>query len=41
MRPAWPLPHLDVVSVPSAHALNHSHPQLVAELIEAYIAVSR
>jgi hypothetical protein len=32
------LPHLGVVSVPSAHALNHSDPQLVAELIEAYIA---
>ena len=32
------LPHLDVVTIPGAHALNYSDPQLVAELIEAHIA---
>jgi len=32
------LPHVDVVSVPGAHALNYSDPQLIAELIEAYLA---
>ena len=32
------LPHVDAVSVPGAHALNYSDPQLIAELIEAYIA---
>ena len=31
------LPHVDAVSIPGAHALNYSKPQLVAELIEAYI----
>jgi pimeloyl-ACP methyl ester carboxylesterase len=32
------LPHVDVVSVPGAHALNYSDPQLIAELIEAHLA---
>jgi pimeloyl-ACP methyl ester carboxylesterase len=32
------LPHVDAVSVPGAHALNYSAPQLIAGLIEAYIA---
>ena len=32
------LPHVDIVSVPGAHALNYSDPQLIAELIEAYLA---
>jgi pimeloyl-ACP methyl ester carboxylesterase len=32
------LPHVDVVTVPGAHALNYSNPQLIAELIEAHIA---
>ena len=32
------LPHVDVVRVPGAHALNFSDPQLIAELIEAHIA---
>jgi hypothetical protein len=32
------LPHLDIVTVPGAHALNYSDPKLIAELIEAYIA---
>jgi pimeloyl-ACP methyl ester carboxylesterase len=32
------LPHVDAVSVPGAHALNYSDPELIAELIEAYIA---
>ena len=32
------MPHLDIVTVPGAHALNYSDPQLIAELIEAYIA---
>jgi pimeloyl-ACP methyl ester carboxylesterase len=31
------VPHIDVVSVPGAHALNYSHPQLIAELIRAHI----
>jgi hypothetical protein len=32
------MPHLEIVTVPGAHALNYSDPQLIAELIEAYIA---
>ena len=32
------LPHVDVVRVPGAHALNFSDPWLIAELIEAHIA---
>jgi pimeloyl-ACP methyl ester carboxylesterase len=32
------LPHVEVVRVPGAHALNYSDPQLIAELIEAHIA---
>jgi len=32
------LPHVDAVTVPGAHALNYSNPQLVAELIEAHMA---
>jgi pimeloyl-ACP methyl ester carboxylesterase len=32
------LPHVKAVSVPGAHALNYSDPQLIAELIEAYLA---
>ena len=32
------LPHVDAVTVPGAHALNYSNPQLIAELIEAYLA---
>ena len=32
------LPHVDVVVVPGAHALNFSAPELIAELIEAHIA---
>lgn len=31
------LPHVDVVVVPGAHALNFSAPELIAELIEAHI----
>jgi pimeloyl-ACP methyl ester carboxylesterase len=31
-----PLPHVDAVVVPGAHALNYSHPELVAALIEAH-----
>jgi pimeloyl-ACP methyl ester carboxylesterase len=31
------LPHVDAVSVPGAHALNYSDPQLIAELIKAHI----
>jgi pimeloyl-ACP methyl ester carboxylesterase len=31
------LPHVDVVVVPGAHALNYSAPALIAELIEAHI----
>src|SRR6476620_3183415 len=31
------VPHLDAVTIPGAHALNYSDPQLIAELIEAYI----
>jgi pimeloyl-ACP methyl ester carboxylesterase len=30
------LPHVDVVKVPGAHALNFSAPELIAELIEAH-----
>jgi pimeloyl-ACP methyl ester carboxylesterase len=32
------LPHVDVVRVPGAHALNYSDPHLIAELIEAHLA---
>ena len=32
------VPHIDAVTVPGAHALNFSNPQLIAELIEAHIA---
>jgi pimeloyl-ACP methyl ester carboxylesterase len=32
------MPHLDIVTVPGAHALNYSDPQLIAELIKAYVA---
>ena len=32
------LPHVDVVEVPGAHALNYSAPVLIAELIEAHLA---
>ena len=32
------VPHIDAVTVPGAHALNYSDPQLIAELIEAHIA---
>lgn len=32
------LPHVDVVRVPGAHALNYSAPELIAELIEAHLA---
>jgi pimeloyl-ACP methyl ester carboxylesterase len=32
------LPHVDVVTIAGAHALNYSDPQLVAELIEAHIS---
>jgi pimeloyl-ACP methyl ester carboxylesterase len=32
------LPHVDAVTVPGAHALNYSNPQLIADLIEAYLA---
>jgi pimeloyl-ACP methyl ester carboxylesterase len=32
------LPLVDVVLVPGAHALNYSNPELIAELIEAFIA---
>jgi pimeloyl-ACP methyl ester carboxylesterase len=31
------LPHVDVVVVPGAHALNYSRPDLVADLIDAHI----
>ena len=31
------VPHIDAVSVPGAHALNYSDPQLIAELIRAHI----
>jgi pimeloyl-ACP methyl ester carboxylesterase len=31
------LPHVDVVRVPGAHALNFSRPALIAELIEAHL----
>jgi hypothetical protein len=32
------LPHVEAVTVPGAHALNYSDPQLIAELIEAHLA---
>ena len=32
------LPHVDVVRVPGAHALNYSAPDLIAELVEAHLA---
>ncbi len=32
------LPHIDVVQVPGAHALNYSSPELIAALIEAHLA---
>jgi hypothetical protein len=32
------LPHVDAVTVPGAHALHYSNPQLVAELIETHMA---
>ena len=32
------LPHVEAVTVPGAHALNYSDPQLIAKLIEAHIA---
>jgi pimeloyl-ACP methyl ester carboxylesterase len=32
------LPHVDAVKVPGAHALNHSSPELIAELVEAHAA---
>jgi len=32
------LPHVDAVTVPGAHALNYSNPQLIAELIQAQMA---
>jgi pimeloyl-ACP methyl ester carboxylesterase len=32
------LSHVDAVTVPGAHALNYSDPQLIAELIEAHMA---
>ena len=32
------VPHIDAVTIPGAHALNYSNPQLIAELIEAHIA---
>ena len=32
------VPHIDAVTVPGAHALNYSDPQLIAELIQAHIA---
>jgi hypothetical protein len=32
------VPHIDAITVPGAHALNFSDPQLIAELIEAHIA---
>jgi pimeloyl-ACP methyl ester carboxylesterase len=31
------LPSVDVVKVQGAHALNYSHPEIVAALIDAYI----
>ena len=33
-----PLPHVDAVRVPGAHALNYSAPELMAELIDAHLA---
>jgi pimeloyl-ACP methyl ester carboxylesterase len=32
------LPHVSVVEVPGAHALNYSAPELIAELVEAHLA---
>lgn len=32
------VPHIDAVTIPGAHALNYSNPQLIAELIEAHLA---
>jgi pimeloyl-ACP methyl ester carboxylesterase len=32
------LPHVDVVTVPGAHALNYSAPELIAELVEAHLS---
>jgi pimeloyl-ACP methyl ester carboxylesterase len=32
------LPHVDAVKVPGAHALNHSAPELIADLVEAHAA---
>ena len=37
---AWvlaPISHLDAVVVPGAHALNYSHPELIAALVEAHV----
>jgi pimeloyl-ACP methyl ester carboxylesterase len=31
------LPHVDIVTVPGAHALNYSSPQLIAELVDAHM----
>jgi pimeloyl-ACP methyl ester carboxylesterase len=31
------LPHVDAVRVSGAHALNYSHPELIAELVDAHI----
>jgi pimeloyl-ACP methyl ester carboxylesterase len=32
------LPHVDAVTIPGAHALHYSNPQLIAELIQAQMA---
>jgi pimeloyl-ACP methyl ester carboxylesterase len=32
-----PLPHVDAVKVPGAHALNFSAPELIAELVDAHM----
>jgi pimeloyl-ACP methyl ester carboxylesterase len=32
-----PIPHVDAVIVPGAHALNYSHPELIAALVEAHV----
>ena len=32
------LPHVDAVKVHGAHALNYSHPELIASLIEAHLS---
>jgi hypothetical protein len=37
-RPAWRLPDADAVSVPGPQAINHSDPQLIAGVIEGFIA---